>query len=402
MILIKVTAFLLCLIATSLTAGATLVKSEEHKAQTNNLEDDKHPSSAGSSAVLETINSLDFSAGEHQSGSEELDMSIGKSQDLKIPQAAGGDHHQIKADTSIQQLHNNNTRPIVGRQRSSRTFKKANKRLPIAIANNNNNNNNNLTKTIASLLSQLERLDVRRMILDSINQIAPVDSSSNRKVKSPTDSSRLNLTHEANGKAFTGNKSRLSVSALGQETGNLMSVTKQIVKLARSQMLGPDMGNYMASGLAPSLIMPSMLSAASHLMHDSVSPDWAASSLAKSEWFWVVVPAVIVIGAGVIVVPLIAAWIVSHMMNQNTFTVSAGRRRRRRDVQGIGVDPLSFETTHRDLFKMLDIHQLLASDDPQLVVNKLARLHQILGSVGESLGMSKSSRSSKRSSDRAD
>lgn len=75
-------------------------------------------------------------------------------------------------------------------------------------------------------------------------------------------------------------------------------------------MLGGEFGA--GSG---SWMMSPMLSAASHLFHDTSDPFVGATALAKSDWFWAVVPAVIAIEAGVIVVPLIAASIISHMTN---------------------------------------------------------------------------------------
>lgn len=234
---------------------------------------------------------------------------------------------------------------------------------------------------LINLLSQLEKVDVKRLITDSMSQVkSSTRANSNLPdLRQPSRRSSNNLTSES---STPKTKERINGSALSAETGNFLSITKQLVKLARGQMmggagLGGSSGEFgsLNSWLNP-MMMPSMLSAAGHMFqHDS--NDFAAAS--KSDLFWMVVPAVIVIGAGVIVIPLIAAWLVSHMMNQNTFTVSAGRRRRRRDVSG-----QNLFSPNSDLLQMLDIHQLM-DDAPQLLVDKLTRLHAALDSVGSSL-----------------
>lgn len=260
-----------------------------------------------------------------------------------------------------------------------------------------------------NMLGQLERIDLKRIIVDSLEQVkrsnptydqpldwlasvvAPLwpsraraaqrfsnDGSTNtttKTVSNPTNKPQANRTRE-----------RISLGALSAETGNLLSITKQLVKLARSGITGSEFGAGLGHSLAPwmaaPIMMPSMLSAASHMFGHDSGNDFTSATL-KSEWFWVVVPAVIVIGAGVIVIPLIAAWLVSHMMNQSTFTVTpAGRRRRKRHA------PNSNESSgnpfRSDLLKMLDIHQLL-DDEPELLVGKLSRFHKALDSIGSGL-----------------
>lgn len=226
----------------------------------------------------------------------------------------------------------------------------------------------NVANLLIGFLNQLEKTDFKRLLNDALSPDKPISrrsSQSGNSTSSPQAKSRSGV--------------------LSAEADNLLSVTKQIVKLARSQVVGNEFGSPLGSWLAP--LAPSMLAAASHTFQDSHG-DFTGASL-KSDWFWVVVPAVIVVGAGVIVVPLIAAWLVSHMMNQNTFTVSAGKRRRKRDLLSPGVGSLhqsgSSQSIHSDLFKLIDIHRLLDHElEPQLLVNKLARLHSALNSYAPS------------------
>lgn len=219
---------------------------------------------------------------------------------------------------------------------------------------------------ILSLLGQLEKTDFKRLLNDAM--------ASAPEKPQPVMSSRSGSWNT------TADQQRNRSGVLAAETGNLLSITKQLVKLARSQVVGGEFGAPLGSWLAP-LAVPSMLSAASHAIHDS--HDFTAASL-KSDWFWVVVPAVIVVGAGIIVLPLVAAWLVSHMMNQNTFTVSAGRRRRKRDLMSnpAGVHSNGYSSSiHSDLFKLLDVHRLLDHEfEPQLLVNKLSNLYSALNS----------------------
>lgn len=258
---------------------------------------------------------------------------------------------------------------------------------------------NSFAKLFINLLGELEKVDFKRLIADSLsegrspNVVSNSSSNLDEKLVRRSGNRRMNNITTTTmvdkvGINDVGVKSRERVnsSALGGDTGNLLSITRQLVKLARSQMVaGNDYGSMYPSSsswFSPIMpIMPSMLSAASHMLHDSGDSLTAASL--KSDWFWVVVPAMIVIGAGVIVVPLVAAWLVSHMMNQNTFTVSAGRRRRKRS-SGLPTDSTGGSSIHQDLFRMLDIHRLL-DDAPQLVVEKLSRLHSALDSVGSTI-----------------
>lgn len=262
-----------------------------------------------------------------------------------------------------------------------------------------------IPQLLFSLLGQLEKVDVKRIIMDSIAQMrSGVDLNANGrsagqrqtiKRRSSNSNSGSNSTPKSSDleQAATSaaanqtskSKERLDVNSLAGDTGNLLSITRQLAKLARSQVLGGAEFGSPSSWFSPSPSMASsMFSGAggSHFNLDPVGHDFTAAGF-KSDWFWLVVPAVIVIGAGVIVVPLIAAWLVSQMMGHNTFTVSAGRRRRRRDVNSSQAsDPLAFESTHKDLFRMLDIHQFL--DDPQFLTEKLAQFHKALESASSS------------------
>lgn len=266
-----------------------------------------------------------------------------------------------------------------------------------------------ISQLLINMLGQLERIDLKRIIVDSLEQVkrsnptndqpldwlasvvAPLWPSRARATQRSSNDGTTNTTaktmsNQTNKHQANRTRERISVGALSAETGNLLSITKQLVKLARSGITGSEFGAGLGHSLAPwmaaPIMMPSMLSAASHMFgHDSGS-DFTSATL-KSEWFWVVVPAVIVIGAGVIVIPLIAAWLVSHMMNQNTFTVTpAGRRRRKRHAPNSNEGPGN--PFRSDLLKMLDIHQLL-NDEPELLVGKLSQFHKALDYIGSGL-----------------
>lgn len=222
----------------------------------------------------------------------------------------------------------------------------------------------NVTSLFVNLLGQLEKTDFKRLINDALAMAIPEKGTTRRS--------------GADGISANSSQPKSRSGLLSAETDNLLSVTKQLVKLARSQVMRSEFGSPMSSWLTP--MVPSMIAAASHAIHDSHA-DFTGASL-KSDWFWVVAPAVIVVGAGVIVLPLIAAWLVSHMMNQNTFTVSAGRRRRKRDLLSQGLHQFgSSSSMHSDLFKLIDIHRVLDHElEPQLLVNKLAQLQSFLSS----------------------
>lgn len=356
-----------------------------------------------SNAALEQVNSLDF-APNLGSGSE-----LSQSQ---IDTNSAGQQIGEKADfKTAEKTESNGNRPVgVKSHRNARKLDNHNHKHNHKQGNRKRQQSSpNFSHLLLNLLGQLEKVDVKRIISDSLSQsrswqtreesdesFNPIyrDSLFKQLNNSTTmtnkgTSNRINNTIEPdnlNGKTREG----VNASAFGSDTGNLLSITKQLVKLARNQIVGGEYGSTYPSSSSwfSPLVMPSMLSAASHMLHDS-NADFTAASL-KSDWFWVVVPAVIVIGAGVIVVPLIAAWLVSHMMNQNTFTVSAGRRRRRRrrDVsfsnQYSEFPNQIHSNIHEDLFKMLDIHRLL-DDAPQLLVDKLSRFYNALDSVGSTL-----------------
>lgn len=269
------------------------------------------------------------------------------------------------------------------------------------------------TQTFANLMlnliGQLEKVDVKRLVADamrpsiSTRQSPPASSlsrhlqpagaaqSTTGSARAPTSatggatssppvnstssfSSASSSSSASNGKT----RERVNASAIAADSGNLLSITSQLVKLARTNLMGAEFGGPPGSAWlsAPMLAMPSMLAAASHMLHDSGS-DFTGASV-KSDWIWMVAPAVIVIGAGVIIVPLIAAWLVSHAMAQNSFTVTAGRRRKRQAADGHLGD------LGADLYRMLDLHKL-ADVAPELLVEKLSRFHLALERVAQSL-----------------
>lgn len=358
----------------------------------------------GQASVLNQLNSLDFSPNqetfiaiapkevESQPGSAAINQASVNEQ--STPSLAAADHLTKGASQDSERTGKSVTE-------DGATNNKSKRKLKHAAANSSPPS---VGQILVGLLGQLEKMDVKRMITDSLANlkadatIGGNKSTSNGKFQTiQKRSNGGNITTEQS--HVSSNKGRVNASALGAETGNLLSITKQLVRLARSQMIGgeymPPSAHYGAGGSSswPAL-MPSMLSAASNMFHDSTN-DFTGASL-KSDWFWMVVPAVIIIGAGVIVIPLIAAWLVSSVMNQNTFTVSAGRRRKRRDISDQEkLGPFSSNSLHGDLFKMLDIHKFL-EDSPHLLVNKLSQLHNALESVGSSLVDSTSKLNTKR------
>ena len=191
----------------------------------------------------------------------------------------------------------------------------------------------------------------------------------------------------------THKEAKLNGSALAAEGANLLSVTKQLVRLARDQrLLGREAADHLlgAAGLhsswsspppPPSVWPGALLAAASGALHDSLALEGhqhhSQHAMAKSDWLWFVAPAVICIGAAVIVVPLIAAYLVSNAMAQNTFSVSAGRRRRKRHA------PLASEHS-TELLGLLDPSALLG-ETPLFLVQKLAHLHGLLEHLGAHL-----------------
>lgn len=94
---------------------------------------------------------------------------------------------------------------------------------------------------------------------------------------------------------------------------------------------------------------------------------------AKSDWFWLIVPAVIVVGAGVIILPLIAACFVS-MFTSGSYTLSAGRKKR--DVTGA-------ENQAANGRSLLDIYKSMSGNQDfiQQLIGDLAQFDKALSSV---------------------
>lgn len=318
------------------------LSSAESQLEVTKRQETDHSSGGGSVSVLDGINSLEHTQ-------QAIDVPL-------VSQQA-----QVTAPTVKSSRRRSKSKSLVSRRQQQQ---------PIAIL-------------IANLLNQLERADFRRVLSDLVasSSSAPLDHAEQRSASS----GKVYANKSADVKLASAPASqqqrdgKLNVSALSAESGNLLSITKQLVKLARNQVLGNEFGHYFAGSPSwSSPLMPSMLSAASYALHDSL--DFGGHSTGaslKNEWFWWVAPAVIVIGTGVIVLPLIAAWLVSQAMSQNTFTVSAGRRRRRRSAPVASGD----HKHHLDLFKLLNIHRLL-DDAPELLVEQLSRLHDALDHVG--------------------
>lgn len=251
-----------------------------------------------------------------------------------------------------------------------------------------------LSQMIVNLLGQLEKLDLKRLMfggddstsssssssptyssllssdnLAGIQQrlfnlarkssaIYNVDQSiSNITSAHPKDNSTTKNVRQRQHHQHSGNSRTKSVNTLLADAGNLFSVTNQLVKLARHQ-IGGDMFGW-----------PSMLSSNNHMLHGA---DFTSASI-KSDLFWTVVPAVIVIGAGVILVPLIAAKLVSGMLSQGTFTVSAGKRRRRRDVSQ---ESSGTFVADDGLLSLLNIHQIM--EDGSTLLAELGKFNSIM------------------------
>lgn len=261
---------------------------------------------------------------------------------------------------------------------------------------NGSNQTSSVIKMISSLIDQIDRLDLKRLLVESLNQLQQPRLA---ELILPSVAKRRPGLRDTKSTNETLKTAKVNGSAIAAESGNLLSITRQLVKLARNGFTGsefgsnPLLGAHSANWLGPLIAMPTMLSAAAtHAMHAAdQSAEFGHHHLAssKSDWFWVIMPAIIAVGAGVIIVPLIAAWLVSGAMSQNTLTVAAGKRRRRRDTRGLGQDPLALELTHSDVFKLLDLHAWLDDLAPDLFVSKLSRLHEALESIGSGLVNSK-------------
>ena len=226
-----------------------------------------------------------------------------------------------------------------------------------------------VARLLLKLLGKLETVDFKQLLLGGGGATAQKRS----------DSAKL-----TQGGDRTATSGRLNASSsFAGETGNLLSITKQLVKLARGHMLN-DFGPHYSSYQPFYQSMPSNLAAAaSNMFHDtfdSLSGSSSGHLSAKSDWLWLVTPAAIVLGAGVILVPLVAAYLVSNMVQQNTFTVSAGRRRRKRQAS-----ELRPETSDEQLLgHLLDWHKLFDGTNPELLVEQLARFHSALNNVDAS------------------
>lgn len=140
-----------------------------------------------------------------------------------------------------------------------------------------------------------------------------------------------------------------SLSTLLANVDNLLSAlfvdASQLTKLARNQiagdLYGADGGNFVgaggsigsAAGSWPSMLgLPPSQSLLSAMSNSNSQQHALNSASLKSDLFRMVVPAVTIVGAGVIVLPLIAAKLVSGILNQGTFTVSTGKRRKKRQT----------------------------------------------------------------------
>ena len=387
-------------IETSSTSEAASTKLEHlrsviEEAQMAHEHQQQAPSS-GSASVFDHISSLDYSPVASHHLSDEL-TATGKKNNALL---SSSDDNKLQQIEDKQQQHEKQTRPVRSQKRRSRaklatTHPSAGSQL------------NSIASLVFNVLGQLEKVDVKRVLAD-LSQLGsapppqartPPPPASPIKASSGLTSSNISAAEQQQ------RDGKLNVSALTAEGANLLGITKQLVKLARNQVLGDDQWgsgqqHYYASsfpggyqtGLPASSASwltsapASMLSAASHALHDSLdfgSHHSHHQASLKSDWFWWAAPAVIVVGAGVIVVPLIAAWLVSQAMSQNAFTLTAGRRRRRRSTASLAGDgPDPFRPV--DLFKLLDLHQLL-DDAPELLVEKLSKFYSALDSIGARL-----------------
>lgn len=184
----------------------------------------------------------------------------------------------------------------------------------------------------------------------------PVNNNNNnkrhRRLARKVDTSKHKATNETASKRDSRSRTHTQLpSALATEAGNLLSVGGQLMKLARAGIAEPTSSYYGGgSGSSAGFGWPSSgwLASASgggngyqqqqqyyagdvHEMAHA-GHEWPTMMAKSGEWFWTLVPAAIVVGAGVILGPLLAAWLVSHAISQNSLTLAAGRRRRRRDV----------------------------------------------------------------------
>jgi len=233
---------------------------------------------------------------------------------------------------------------------------------------------------LVGLLRQLESVDLGRLFAGSPSWASPRNGA--KVWLEQTNRSQLNESSKGDRGKQNGQgvdkESRLNVSALSAEGANLLSITKQLVKLARNQVLsGGPMGMEQWFGSPGSSfggggmgLPSSLMSAASSAFNEALEPHHQQHAMGKSDWFWLVAPAVIVIGAAVIVIPLVAAYLVSNAMSQNTFTVSAGRRRRKRAAQEAGLG---------------SVEALLELQSGQRLVDRLSQFHGALESVARRL-----------------
>lgn len=289
-------------------------------------------------------------------------------------------------------------------------------RHPKVLKRRKQQNPNSILSVIKNIIDNLDKIDLKRVLSDSMSQIQKGKLDLNEilkiagiKRRSGTINHSIIDLISADGRSSqtgpidqstktSGSRPKLNGSSILAESDNLLSITKQLVKLARTGFVGGEFdpsGQILNSAagaglLAPLIGVPTMLSAASQALQSAADESGEHSehhhhhAAARGDMFWVVMPAIIAVGAGVIIVPLIAAWLISSAMSQNTMTVAAGRRRRKRDLLDQYLDPLSLRSTYSGLFSMLDIHRLL-EDEPDLVISKLSKLHDSLESVTKHL-----------------
>lgn len=306
---------------------------------------------SSSLTALDNINSLDFAPNEQTSLHQQHDSAT------PTPTVAN--------KTVVPIIAPSNSRRRAGKSNKIKTSSAASKRRQAAA--NYEFGSASIAKMLIDAIGQLERVDFKRLLSDSIKQM---QNSSDFK----------HLTGQISSRSSTGNNTKAKLNGpLSNEAGNFLSVTKQLMKLARSGIMPTDSYSaYPSYWSSTSSMMPSMLSAASHMFAGHDQADFTGASL-KSDWFWLIAPAIIVIGSGVIVIPLIAAWLVSYMMNQNSLTVTAGRRRRKREAH----EPQA--SGREDLATMLGVSQLL--EDPRLMAESLGKFHRALESVAASFNV---------------
>lgn len=288
---------------------------------------------------------------------------------------------------------------VGGKQQKSRKARKTNnkRRRTIQVSSPNmsaaNAKQTSFVQAIMSLMSQLETLDLKKMLkptddirlpfANTFNSQALLktiqhhlfDSNNFKAMPNVSFSSSKNISNPLynnitkNIPAFSSLKqNQKSLDTLLADTSNLFSVTNQFVKLARHQ-IGNDLFGW-----------PSTLFASQSQHHHGLSGTDFTSAALKSDLFWFVVPAVIVVGAGVIILPLIAAKIVSGLLSQGTFTVSAGKRRKRRDLTTDISSNLKVATHSLD-----EIAQQLFTDD--LLIKQLSKFGSILQNAQNTINM---------------